>query len=114
MFAALMVVRLREAAVAAGLDRTAAWLSPDSVRATELPLARAAERALASMHAVLEKTKEARDLAVARMEASPMMEGVGEERRHLWRTKAAEVRLVRNLEDLRKPAVVFRAVEVEV
>src|SRR5438477_8923301 len=40
MFAALILVRLREAvSKTPGLANTAAWLSPDDVEATDLPLA---------------------------------------------------------------------------
>ncbi|CAP69428.1 uncharacterized protein PODANS_1_10920, partial [Podospora anserina S mat+] len=64
MFAALMVVRMREAVCDAststepGLDTRRSWLSEDGVGALELPLARAAERVLGSMHEVLAKTAE--------------------------------------------------------
>lgn len=110
MFAALTVVRLREAVTKAGLGGVASWVSPDEVGPVELPLARAAEMVLASMHAVLVKTKAARDEALAGMEEA---EGMGEKETHLRRTKAAEVRLVRNLRDLREPKVEFRAEGLE-
>ncbi|KAJ3522027.1 hypothetical protein NM208_g13033 [Fusarium decemcellulare] len=60
MFGALMVIRMREAVYHADerLRNTASWLSDDSVSATDLPLARAAEKVLASMHEVLSKTCE--------------------------------------------------------
>lgn len=58
MLAALMSFRLREAVFAAGLENTARWWTPDGVGATELPLAKASERALASMHCVLGRTYE--------------------------------------------------------
>jgi len=110
MFAALTVVRLREAVMKARLGGVASWVSPDEVRAVELPLARAAEMVLASMHAVLVKTKAARDEALVGVEEG---EGMGEKVMHLRRTKAAEVRLVRNLGDLREPRVEFRAEGLE-
>ncbi|KAK4132499.1 Ribokinase-like protein, partial [Trichocladium antarcticum] len=75
MFAALMVVRMREAVhntvaftgggcgggggVGERLTGTEAWRSGDEVDALDLPLARAAEKVLASMHEVLTKTAEA-------------------------------------------------------
>ena len=110
MFAALAVVRLREAALAAGVGGVDAWRSPDAVEAQELPLARALEKVLASMHLVLEKTKcamdeEMKDVTRRAEEGS----GWSEEEMHLRRTKAAEVRLVRNATDLRDPVVVYRA-----
>ena len=107
MFAALTVVRLREAVTHAGLGNVKSWRSPDEVRAVDLPLAKAAEKVLASMHAVLVKTKKARD------EALEGMEGESEKVMHLRKTKAAEVRLVRNLDDLRDPEVEFRAQGLE-
>ncbi|KAL2853102.1 Ribokinase-like protein [Aspergillus pseudodeflectus] len=116
MFAALTVARLREAVFNdsdAGLRDTKSWVSKDDVRATELPLAKATEKVLASMHDVLERTIEARD---AQLKATAGEAGVGTEetelkKEHLRRTKAAEVRLVRNVRLLREPTVEFKAVE---
>ena len=45
MFAALMVARLREACLASDVLSRAHWQSADDVTATELPLAKAAEKA---------------------------------------------------------------------
>jgi pyridoxine kinase len=118
MFAALMVARLREAVAAAGdgLQSTASWVSPDSVSATTLPLAQATLKVLSSMHSVLERTMEARnaELANIALETS-QIEGLSVEERqkqdYLRRTKAAEVRLVRNVQFLRDPLVQFEAQE---
>lgn len=108
MFAALMVVRMRQAVTAAGaLGRTESWLSPDDVDALDLPLARAAERVLASMHEVLAATCESMKAEVKRAEAD--IGGDDEKRMHLARSKAAELRLVRHLGSLREPAVEFKA-----
>jgi len=103
MFAALTVVRFREAITTAGLGNVKSWVSPDGVKGVDLPLARAAEKVLASMHAVLVKTKKARDEALVGFEGEEGVEG------HLRRTKAAEVRLVRNLGELKEPRVEFWA-----
>ncbi|GMF75922.1 unnamed protein product [Aspergillus oryzae] len=116
MFAALIVARFREAVFAADpqLRTTKSWVSPDDVAATELPLARATVQVLASMHCVLEKTMEARD-AELRAADTRGDELLGEEERlkreHLRKSKAAEVRLVRNVQYLREPTVVFQAQE---
>lgn len=109
MFAALMVVRMRQAVVAAGagLGQTESWLSPDGVDALGLPLARAAERVLASMHEVLAATCESMKAEVKRVEAD--IGGDDEKRMHLARSKAAELRLVRHLGSLREPVVEFKA-----
>lgn len=114
MFAALTLVRLREAAAAAtpSLLKTASWQSSDDVAATDLPLARSTEKTLASMHAVLIKTAETRDIE---------LKGAVEEdekKMHLMQTKASEVRIVRFVDDLRKPylegvGVKFKAETVE-
>lgn len=112
MFAALTVVRLREAITAAGLGRTKSWVSPDDVQAVDLPLAKAAEKVLGSMQSVLQKTKTSRDEALKGKAGPPGLidnEGGSEKRMHLRRTKAAEVMLVRNLEDLRRPWDEYRA-----
>ena len=115
MFAALMLVRLREAVFhTAELSNKDAWRSEDVIESTDLPLARATEKVLASMHYVLTKTKEKRDEAVEKYNSK--VKGRGEEddekRFHLVKSKAAEVALVRNLKALQDPDVQFRAEQV--
>jgi pyridoxine kinase len=114
MFAALILVRLREAVFATeGLADKDAWVSEDDVDATDLPLAKATEKVLATMHAVLTNTKEKRDEEIAKYNAR--VQGRGEEdqkRTRLVESKAAEVRLVRNLKSLKNPVVKFRAEKV--
>ncbi|KAI9367123.1 hypothetical protein BJX61DRAFT_547795, partial [Aspergillus egyptiacus] len=112
MFAALTVARLREAVFAdpdANLRNKRSWVPDDSVPATELPLAKATEKVLASMHNVLEKTIEARDKELAATEAFVGEDVETKKKEHLRRTKAAEVRLVRNARFLRTPTVEFKA-----
>jgi pyridoxine kinase len=120
MFAALMVVRMREAVTYSATDgtqHTTSWLSPDNVEPTSLPLALAAEKVLASMHQVLERTCEQMpsDLsaAVARVATR---RGVSEEAvradsetMHLLKSQAAELKLARNLRWLREPTIEYRA-----
>lgn len=109
MFAALMVVRMREAVSsgASELGSRAAWLSDDGVDALDLPLARAAEKVLASMHEVLAATCESMKAEVRRAEAEF---GTADEKRlHLAKSKAAELKLVRHLGALREPRVEFKA-----
>lgn len=112
MFAALTVVRLREAVTEANLSGTKSWVSPDDVEATHLPLAKAVEKVIGSMHAILVKTKEARDRELEGM-GGPLgimeKEKDSEKRTGLRRTKAAEVRVVRCLEDLRSPRTEWKA-----
>lgn len=117
MFAALMVVRLREACAAANLLSTSSWQSPDEVAAEETPLAKAAEKVLASMQAVLGKTYEKYRAAIPAIDAALERAGRGESedalkeeerKRHLWKTKAAEVDVVRNVADLVSPPEVDR------
>ncbi|MCJ1437041.1 putative pyridoxal kinase [Xylographa pallens] len=116
MFAALIVVRLREAVSSTKISDTqelssvSSWISPDDVDALDLPLAKAAEKVLASMHTILEKSKKAGDEALASQEGGALsIEGSSEKSMHLRQTKAAEVRLVRNLGDLRHPVVQYKA-----
>lgn len=112
MFAALTVVRLREAVTEANLSGTKSWVSSNDVKATDLPLAKAAEKVLGSMHAILVKTKEARDQELEGMGGSLGVmekEKDSEKRLGLRRTKAAEVRVVRCLEDLRSPRTAWKA-----
>ena len=112
MFAALTVVRLREATTEANLSGTRSWVSSDEIEATELPLAKAVEKVIGSMHAILVKTKEARDRELESM-GGPLgvmeKEKDSEKRLDLRRTKAAEVRVVRCLEDLRSPRTDWKA-----
>ena len=112
MFAALTVVRLREAVIEANLIGTKSWVSANDVKATDLPLAKAAEKVIGSMHAILVKTKEARDRELGGM-GGPLgvmeKEKDSEKRLGLRRTKAAEVRVVQSLEDLRSPRTEWKA-----
>ncbi|KAL2022767.1 hypothetical protein VTK56DRAFT_4583 [Thermocarpiscus australiensis] len=124
MFAALMVVRMREAVHNGGgngLMQRESWLSDDSVDALDLPLARAAEKVLASMHEVLTQTAETMEKTMkkARAEmaadATAQVDGIGpgaEKKLHLLQSKAAELRLVRHLDSLRFPKVEFRATKM--
>ena len=114
MFAALMLVRLREAVYnTEGLINKAAWVSEDDVEATELPLAKATEKVLASMHDVLTKTKEKRDEEMAKYNAHVRGRGEDDEKKmRLVTSKAAEIRLVRNLDAMKNPEVKFIAEKV--
>ncbi|TDZ12893.1 putative pyridoxal kinase [Colletotrichum spinosum] len=120
MFAALMTVRMREAVIAAaaaaaspgGSDNTRltaqkSWLSGPDVDALDLPLARAAEKVLASMHEVLTQT--ARGMEGVIKEAGEAQTDEERKRLHLVKSKSAELKLVRNLACLRDPVVGFRA-----
>ena len=123
MFAALMVARLQQEAAAAGLLGVESWQSADGVVAEELPLAKAAEKVLASMHVVLKDTavRYERQAALLREEegqgvGGQMAEEERETARHLRLTKAAEVRVVKNAQALREPPVIdgFKARGVRV
>ena len=112
MFAALTVVRLREAVTEADLSGTKSWVSADEVKAIDLPLAKATEKVVGSMHGILVRTKQARDQELEGM-GGPLgvmeKEKDSEKRLGLRRTKAAEVRVVRCLEDLRRPRTDWKA-----
>ncbi len=121
MFGALMVVRMREAVTngshSADLLQRRAWLSDDDVAAVDLPLARAAEKVLASMHEVLTKTCDGMDAEMKRANEMLDRQGVVDEAgrakaMHLLKSRAAELRLPRNVNSLRLPAVEFRAVKM--
>jgi pyridoxine kinase len=118
MFAALMVVRLREAvSKTTGLAQTGAWVSADEVEAVDLPLASAAEMALASMQEVLTRTKKSRDeeLDSIKQKVGGRNSGLQDDDKmtRLQVTKASEVRVVRNIECLRNPELKFRAERVD-
>ena len=112
MFSALMVVRLREAATRFDLSNTTSWISPDDVEAADLPLAKAAEKVLGSMHTVLMETKRAKDRELDGM-GGPLglleKEKDSEKRIGLRKTKAAEVKVVRCMGSLRSPSLGWKA-----
>ncbi len=106
MFGALVTVRMREAAATSpSLMARGSWVSDDDVAAVDLPLARATEKVLASMHEVLTHTKDAMQGVVDRTLAAMATEEErsGEKQRMLAGKKAAELQLVRNLDCLRTP-----------
>ncbi|PFH59762.1 hypothetical protein XA68_11917 [Ophiocordyceps unilateralis] len=70
MFGALVTVRMREAVAAVpGLSLRPSWLSDDETPALELPLTRATEKVLASMHDVLSRTRDAMPAVAERTRA---------------------------------------------
>lgn len=129
MFAGLMVARLREACSQAGTLNQHGWASNDDIKATELPLAKATVKVLSSMRSVLGKTMKARDEEIERWKSGRRgsvdpKEPRGDEKDEkeqekeeekevfLARTKAAEVRAVRNARDLIEPEIKYEAVEL--
>ena len=126
MFAAILVARLRQAAKEAGVLDKASWRSGDEVAGPDLPLAKAAEKVLASMHAILKDTAEHYEAASQKMEEDVENEvevGAGEDagedkeiQKHLRLTRAAEVRVVRNAKPLREPPDLgnFKAEPIEI
>ncbi|KAF2200402.1 Ribokinase-like protein [Delitschia confertaspora ATCC 74209] len=132
MFAALTIPRLIEAVNAAPdptpgtlLSSLPSWRSPDSVKAEELPLAKACQKVLASMQAVLGKTAEKcrKEMEDWDREVERVREGKGEEarrdsemRRHLALTRASEVNVVRFVKEMVCPPEVgrFRARAVHI
>lgn len=110
MFAATLVARLRQAALKAAVLDKPSWRSDDSVSGTDLPLARAAEMVLASMHAILRDTAQHYDRAAKNLgdefghrSADESTKEDKETQRHLRLTRAAEVRVVRNAKALLEP-----------
>lgn len=122
MFAALTVPRLIEAVSAAStpaLDLAAqpSWKSPDDVPATELPLAKACQKVLASMQATLAKTADQCRAKMEAYDAHAAKEGMGsgdearaaaEKQRHLALMNASEVKVVRFVKELTHPPDVER------
>ncbi|KAK0632356.1 Ribokinase-like protein [Immersiella caudata] len=114
MFAALTVVRMREAVWnTPGLSTAESWRSDDAVDALDLPLAKAVEKVLASMHEVLTKTCEAMDIGLRRRLGETQVNGgVDDKKIRLLKSKAAELKLVRHVDSIRSPKVQFRAVRM--
>lgn len=113
MFAALTIPRLIEAVQATSdLSSKPSWRSPDDVPAQELPLAKAAQKVLASMQAILGRTTETCHESMKAYDARAAKEGrtegdeVDEEtikRRHLALMNASEVKVVRYVKELLDP-----------
>ncbi|KAF1833043.1 Ribokinase-like protein [Decorospora gaudefroyi] len=117
MFAALTIPRLIEAVHAAStpdlnLHSKPSWRSPDSVPADELPLAKACQKVLASMQAILAKTTQTCQSKMAAYDARAAKEGRGEgdeadeeimQKRHLALMNASEVTVPRFVKELIDP-----------
>jgi pyridoxine kinase len=117
MFAALTIPRLIEAVHAAStpeldLHSKPSWRSPDDVPAEELPLAKACQKVLASMQAILTKTTETCQKKMSADDARAAKEGRGEggeadeeatKRRHLALMNASEVTVPRYVRELLDP-----------
>jgi pyridoxine kinase len=117
MFAALTIPRLIEAVNAAStpevnLLNKPSWRSPDDVPAEELPLAKACQKVLASMQAVLAKTSEVCHEKMKAYDARAEKDGRGsgdeaeeetKKRRHLALMNASEVKVVRYVKELLNP-----------
>ena len=126
MFAGILVARLRQAAQEAKVLNKPNWRSDDEVAGPDLPLAKATEKVLASMHAILKDTAQHYQKASQEFDVEieqELNEGVGEEtneekrvEKHLRLTRAAEIRVVRNADALRNPPDVenFKAQSVDV
>ncbi|KAF2187841.1 Ribokinase-like protein [Zopfia rhizophila CBS 207.26] len=115
MFAALTVPRLIEAVHSSStpnLSSRPSWKSPDDVSAEDLPLAKACQKVLASMQAILGKTTEKCQETMKAYDARATKDGCGvgdeadeepAEKRHLALMKASEVTVVRYTKDLLYP-----------
>ena len=133
MFAALTIPRLIEAVHAAStpdanVAATPSWRSPDSVPPTQLPLAKACQKVLASMQAVLAKTTPsclrkmadyderaaAATTTTTPSDASPEARRDADKKRHLALMNASEVAVVRYASDLQDPPNVDRFAPQEV
>jgi len=104
LFAALTLARLREHSAAAGLLDVGGWIPPDETATLDLPLTKAVEVVLGSIHLVLKKTKRARDRILDAQGLEP-----GEKERHVQVTRASELRLVQSQEELLRPNLKYSA-----
>ncbi|RCI15687.1 hypothetical protein L249_3449 [Ophiocordyceps polyrhachis-furcata BCC 54312] len=110
MFGALVTMRMREAVFAVpGLSLEPSWLSDDDTPALQLPLARATEKVLASLHDVLSRTRDAMPVVIKRTQQSAAAANGAEGRAGYVQSKAAELQLVQNLDCLRHPTAEFTA-----
>lgn len=116
MFAGLLTARLREQAVIAGcLDRASWRQATPPTSACDLPLAKAVRQVLASMHVVLSRTARDVEQTVHRQAtAGPGLDQTADTVEHLSRTKAAEIRVVRHIDDIVSPPDIDELAPVEV
>ncbi|KAF8245977.1 Ribokinase-like protein [Wilcoxina mikolae CBS 423.85] len=105
LFAALTLARLREFSDVAGLLEEKSWMPPDEVETLDLPLTKAIEVVLGSMHMVLEKTREARDRILEKEKG-----GKDEAKKHVAYTRASELRLVQCQKEILTPGMGYKAV----
>jgi pyridoxine kinase len=117
MFAALTIPRLIEAVHGAStpefdLHAKPSWRSPDDVAAEELPLAKACQKVLASMQAILTRTTSACQEKMKAYDARVAREGRGEgdeadeevaKKRHLALMNASEVTVPRYVKEMLDP-----------
>lgn len=105
MFAGLLTARLREQAVIAQCLNRASWKqATPPLSACDLPLAKAVRQVLASMHVVLSRTAQGvEQMAYSRAGAGPGLGQTADMVGHLSRTKAAEIRVVRHIDDIVSP-----------
>ncbi|KAI4640282.1 hypothetical protein J4E93_008487 [Alternaria ventricosa] len=117
MFAALTIPRFIEAVCDAStpefdLHAKPSWRSPDDVPAEELPLAKACQKVLASMQAILTRTTSACQEKMASYDARAAKEGRGEgdeadeevaKKRHLALMNASEVTVPRYVKEMINP-----------
>ncbi|KAI5801611.1 Ribokinase-like protein [Peziza echinospora] len=109
MFSALTLARFREQAEIAGLTDTQSWISPDDVKPTQLPLARALEKVLGSMNLMLQRT----DVARAKKLAAYKLASDTNPKLNTVRTmRASELQLVKGQKDLREPSSEFKAISL--
>lgn len=110
MFSALTLARFREEAAAAGLLNTRSWMSPDEVDPTELPLAKALEKVLGSMHGVLELTRSVRDGGLAGLGHDKG--GLTPQQSQAQFMKASELQLIKGQRYIVEPGEDYKAVEL--
>ncbi|KAH7123940.1 Ribokinase-like protein [Dendryphion nanum] len=115
MFAALTIPRLIEAVHSSStpdLSSKPSWKSPDEVPAEELPLAKACQKVLASMQAILTHTTEKCQAEMEKYDALAEKQGCGlgeeaeeerQKKRHLALMNASEVKVVRFIKELADP-----------
>ncbi|KAI9723136.1 MAG: putative pyridoxal kinase [Chrysothrix sp. TS-e1954] len=114
MFAALTAVRHREAVAntSPSLLSTRSWRPPDDFSATELPLARATEKTLASMQKILTKTAQAREKELRDVISLDHRGQRIEDLSHERKVRASEVRVVNCMDDLRYPEADLQPAEL--
>lgn len=112
LFAALTLARLHQQSSVSNLLDVKSWLPPDNIAALDLPLAKAVAAVLASVHSVIARTKNARDMELESLKKR-LDDAEDGQAVHVLTTKASELRLVQSHQELLSPSLPYAVMALE-